>query len=350
MMASRDSADAVAGGLARHIPVLGRATVEFLNVRAGGVYIDATFGAGGHTRAILAAADCNVIGIDRDQDAIARGADLVHSAGGRLVLVEDRLSNLQAVARARGWDAVDGVVFDLGVSSMQLDEAARGFSFRHDGPLDMRMGQSGAAAADVVAQASEHELAAIIATLGEERHARRIARAIIAKRRAAPIRTTRVLADIIAGLVHARPGTIHPATRTFQALRIFVNDELSELAAGLAAAERVLKPGGRLVVLAFHSLEDRLTKSFLVGRSRPSAPSRHRPELRAAPPTFRILTSRPIVPDEAEISANPRARSAKLRAAERTDAPIALRAATHSLPRLPSLAEVAARQDSGRQP
>jgi 16S rRNA (cytosine1402-N4)-methyltransferase len=350
MMASRDSGDAVAGGLARHIPVLGRPTVEFLNVRAGGVYIDATFGAGGHTRAILAAADCNVIGIDRDQDAIARGADLVHSAGGRLVLVEDRLSNLQEVARARGHDAVDGVVFDLGVSSMQLDEAARGFSFRHDGPLDMRMGRTGATAADVVARASERELGTIIATLGEERHARSIARAVIARRRAAPIRTTRALADIIAGLVHARPGAIHPATRTFQALRIFVNDELADLAAGLAAAERVLKPGGRLVVLAFHSLEDRITKSFLVGRSRPSAPSRHRPELRAAPPTFCILTSRPIVPDEAEISANPRARSAKLRAAERTDAPIALRAATQALPRLPSLAEVAARQDSGRQP
>jgi 16S rRNA (cytosine1402-N4)-methyltransferase len=350
MMASRDSGDAVAGGLARHIPVLGRPTVEFLNVRAGGVYIDATFGAGGHTRAILAAADCNVIGIDRDQDAIARGADLVHSAGGRLVLVEDRLSNLQEVARARGHDAVDGVVFDLGVSSMQLDEAARGFSFRHDGPLDMRMGRTGATAADVVARASERELATIIATLGEERHARSIARALIARRRAAPIRTTRALADIIAGVVHARPGAIHPATRTFQALRIFVNDELAELAAGLAAAEQVLKPGGRLIVLAFHSLEDRITKSFLVGRSRPSAPSRHRPELRAAPPTFCILTSRPIVPDEAEISANPRARSAKLRAAERTDAPIALRAATQALPRLPSLAEVAARQDSGRQP
>ena len=350
MMAGRDSGDAVAGGLARHIPVLGRPTVEFLNVRAGGVYIDATFGAGGHTRAILAAADCNVIGIDRDQDAIARGADLVHSAGGRLVLVEDRLSNLQEVARAHGYDAVDGIVFDLGVSSMQLDEPARGFSFRHDGPLDMRMGRTGATAADVVARASERELATIIATLGEERHARSIARAIIARRRAAPIRTTRALADIIAGLVHARPGAIHPATRTFQALRIFVNEELAELAAGLAAAERVLKPGGRLVVLAFHSLEDRLTKSFLVGRSRPSAPSRHRPALRAAPATFRILTGRPIVPDEAEISANPRARSAKLRAAERTDAPVALRAATQAFPRLPSLAEVAVRQDSGRQP
>src|SRR5438094_6250008 len=222
MMASRDSGRAVAGGLARHIPVLGRSTVEFLAVRAGGVYVDATFGAGGHTRDLLAAASCNVIGIDRDQSAIARGADLVREAGGRLVLVEDKFSNLEAVARSCSYDAIDGVVFDLGVSSMQLDEAARGFSFRHDGPLDMRMGGDGPTAADVVAAASERELAAIFATLGEERHARGIARAIVAARRQAPIHTTRALADIITGIVHARPGAIHPATRTFQALRIFV--------------------------------------------------------------------------------------------------------------------------------
>jgi 16S rRNA (cytosine1402-N4)-methyltransferase len=348
MMASRDSGRAVAGGLARHIPVLGRPTVEFLAVRAGGIYIDATFGAGGHARDILAAANCNVIGIDRDQSAIARGADLVRAAGGRLVLVEDKFSNLQAVARGCGYDAVDGVVFDLGVSSMQLDEAARGFSFRLDGPLDMRMGRDGPTAADIVASASERELAAIMATLGEERHARSIARAIVAVRRDASIRTTRALADIIAGIVHARPGAIHPATRTFQALRIFVNEELAELAAGLTAAERVLKPGGRLVVVAFHSLEDRIAKSFLVERSRPSAPSRHRPAPVQAPATFRILTNRPIVPDEAEIGANPRARSAKLRAAERTDAAIDSRRATPSLPRLPSPADIIARQGSGR--
>jgi 16S rRNA (cytosine1402-N4)-methyltransferase len=347
-MASRDSGRAVAGGLARHIPVLGRPTVEFLAVRAAGIYIDATFGAGGHARDILAAANCNVIGIDRDQSAIARGADLVRAAGGRLVLVEDKFSNLQAVARGCGYDAVDGVVFDLGVSSMQLDEAARGFSFRLDGPLDMRMGRDGPTAADIVASASERELAAIVATLGEERHARSIARAIVAVRRDASIRTTRALADIIAGIVHARPGAIHPATRTFQALRIFVNEELAELAAGLTAAERVLKPGGRLVVVAFHSLEDRIAKSFLVERSRPSAPSRHRPAPAQAPATFRILTNRPIVPDEAEIGANPRARSAKLRAAERTDAPIARRRTTPLLPRLPSPADIIARQGSGR--
>ena len=350
MMASRDSAGAVAGGLARHIPVLGGRTVEFLNVRAGGVYIDATFGAGGHSRAILAAADCNVIGIDRDRDAIVRGADLVRSAGGRLALVEDKFSNLDAVAHGRGYDTVDGIVLDIGVSSMQLDEAGRGFSFRHDGPLDMRMGRTGPTAADVVALASERELAGIVATLGEERHARNVARAIVAARRAAPIRTTRALADIVAGVVHARAGAIDPATRTFQALRIFVNEELAELAAGLTAAERVLKPCGRLVVLAFHSLEDRIVKSFLVERSRPGTPSRHRPVPAQAAATFRVLTKRPIAPSDTEISANPRARSAKLRAAERTEAAVAARTAASLLPRLPSLAELATREGTGRQP
>ena len=349
MMASRDSAGAVAGGLARHIPVLGRPTVELLHVYGGGIYVDATFGAGGHSRAILAAANCNVIAIDRDPNAVTGGADLVRSARGGLVLVEGKFSDLQAVVRNCGYDAIDGVVFDLGVSSMQLDEAARGFSFRHEGPLDMRMSRDGPTAADVVASASERELAAIVAAFGEERHARRVARAIVAARRAAPIRTTRALAEVIAGVVPARGDAINPATRTFQALRIFVNDELTELAAGLAAAEQVLKPGGRMVVLAFHSLEDRITKSFLVERSRPSAPSRHRPAPAQLAATFRILTPRPIVPDEAEISANPRARSAKLRAAERTDAAIPARRTTRLQPRLPSLAELAARLGTRQQ-
>jgi 16S rRNA (cytosine1402-N4)-methyltransferase len=349
MTASSDSTPAVAGGLARHIPVLGRPAVELLAVRAGGVYIDATFGAGGYTRDILAAADCNVIGIDRDQSAIARGADLVQAAAGRLVLVQDQFSNLQAathsvLSQGLGRDAVDGVVFDLGVSSMQLDEAERGFSFRHDGPLDMRMGGDGPTAADVVAAASERDLSAIIATLGEERFARGIARAIVAARREAPIATTRALAAIVSRVVHARPGAIHPATRTFQALRIFLNEELNELLAGLAAAEQVLKPGGRLVVVAFHSLEDRIVKTFLAERSRRGGFSRHMPEAVQAAPTFQVLTKRPIVPDEAEMSANPRARSAKLRAAERTAAAIATVPSTDLLPRLPSLADVMGRQ------
>src|SRR5439155_6746833 len=189
-------------------------------------YIDATFGAGGFARALLAAADCRVIGIDRDQTAIAQGADLVAAAQGRLILVEDRFSNLAAVARACGHDAVDGVVLDLGVSSMQLDEAERGFSFRLDGPLDMRMGADGPSAADVVAQAGERDLADIIFQLGEERHSRGVARAIVAARKVAPIRTTKALADIVGRVVRAKPNQIHPATRTFQALRIFVNEEL----------------------------------------------------------------------------------------------------------------------------
>jgi 16S rRNA (cytosine1402-N4)-methyltransferase len=344
MMASSDSTSAVAGGLARHIPVLGRPAVEFLAVREGGVYIDATFGAGGYSREILAAATCNVIGIDRDQSAVARAADLVQAAGGRLVLVEDEFSNLRAVAHGLGHDAVDGVVFDLGVSSMQLDEAERGFSFRHDGPLDMRMGRDGPSAADVVAAASERDLATIIATLGEERHARAVARAVVAARREAPVRTTRALAEIVMRVVHAKPGAIHPATRTFQALRIFVNEELAELAAGLTAAEQVLKPGGRLVVVAFHSLEDRIVKIFLAERSRRGGFSRHRPEIAQAAATFHVLTKRPIVPDEAEANANPRARSAKLRAAERTEAPVGGDEPADLLPRLPSLADVMGRR------
>ena len=262
-------------------------------------------------------------------------------AGGRLTLIEDRFSNLDPFVGSRGVAAgVDGVVFDLGVSSMQLDEAARGFSFRLDGPLDMRMGRDGPSAADVVARAGERDLAAIIAMLGEERHARAIARAIVKARAAHPIVTTRALADIVARVVHSEEGVIHPATRTFQALRIFVNDELAELARGLAAAERVLKPAGRLVVVAFHSLEDRIVKTFLAERSRAPASSRHRPQIASAPATFRVLTRRPETPDEAEIAANPRARSAKLRAAERTDAAARSAAIETLLPRLPSLADV----------
>ena len=249
------------------------------------------------------------------------------------------------MTRSCGYDAVDGVVFDLGVSSMQLDQAERGFSFRHDGPLDMRMGREGPTAADVVASASERDLAAILAILGEERHARAVARAIIAARGDAPIRTTRALADIVARIVHARPGAIHPATRTFQALRIFVNEELAELADGIGrgrAGAQARRPAG--------------------GRDLPFARGPHRQVLprRAQPPqrrlratvrtwrkpaaTFRVLTKRPIVPDEAEISANPRARSAKLRAAERTDAPI-------DAARIPGLASArAGAERRGRAP
>ena len=339
MMAGSDSGSAVAGGLARHIPVLGRRADEHLAVRDGGIYLDATFGAGGYSRAILNAANCNVIAIDRDPGTLAQASDLVAASQGRLALAQDRFSNLAAVVARHGHDVIDGIVFDLGVSSMQLDEAERGFSFRLDGPLDMRMGSAGPSAADVVAQASEHDLAAIIATLGEERLARAVARAIVRERAQEAIRTTRALAEIVARVVHARPGAIHPATRTFQALRMFVNEELVELAAALVAAEAVLKPGGRLVVVAFHSLEHRMVKTFLAERSRRGGGSRHRPEVIAPTPSFRVLTGRPVTPDEAEIAANPRARSAKLRAAERTDAP-PRRGTDDLLPRLPSLADV----------
>ena len=343
MMAGSDGF-AVAGGPALHIPVLGRRAVEFLNIRDGGVYIDATFGAGGYTQAMLAAADCKVIGIDRDPSAIALGADLVRQAGDRLVLVEGHFSALDAIVRDCGYEAVDGVVLDVGVSSMQLDQASRGFSFRLDGPLDMRMSGQGLSAADIVNTASERDLANIIFLLGEERHSRSVARAIVKARRLALIRTTFALADIVASTVRARPGDIHPATRTFQALRIFVNGELQELAAALQAAERVLKSNGRLTVVSFHSLEDRIVKTFLARRSKTPGGSRHAPEVKSPVPTFRVLTKRPVVANEIEIAHNPRARSAKLRVAERAETPARADDVSDLLPRLPSFGDVMRRR------
>jgi 16S rRNA (cytosine1402-N4)-methyltransferase len=305
----------------RHIPVLGSQAVEMLAPGAGGIYVDATFGAGGYSRAILEIPGTRVIGIDRDRTAIAGGFDLVDRSDGRLTLVEDRFSNLAEICAAQGAPAVDGIVMDVGVSSMQLDEAGRGFSFRLDGPLDMRMGGEGPTAADVVAATTEAALAENIDDIGEERHSRAVARAIVKSRKDAPITTTRALADIVASVVRAKPGDIHPATRTFQGLRILVNEELDELQSALVAAERVLKPGGRLAVVSFHSLEDRIVKNFLNARGKAGQGSRHLPELIHAAPSFRLLSKRPVVPGEREIAANPRARSAKLRAAERTEAP-----------------------------
>lgn len=306
---------------APHIPVLGREAIAHLAPREAGIYVDATFGAGGYSRAILEVPGTRLIAIDRDHTAITGGAELVERSGGRLTLVEDRFSNLAEVCAAQGIETIDGVVMDVGVSSMQLDQAGRGFSFRLDGPLDMRMGQVGPTAADVVARASEGDLADIIYQLGEERQSRRIARAIVADRQETPFTTTRSLADLIGRIVRSKPGDIHPATRTFQALRIFVNEELEELQTALAAAERVLKPGGRLVVVSFHSLEDRIVKNFLSERSKTGGGSRHLPEVAQVPPSFQLLTRRPVIAGEDEVAQNPRARSAKLRAAERTIAP-----------------------------
>jgi 16S rRNA (cytosine1402-N4)-methyltransferase len=317
-----------------HIPVLGREAVELLAPRDGGVYVDATFGAGGYSRMILETDGTRVIGIDRDRTAIAGGFDLVDQSNGRLTLVEDRFSNLAGICIAEGIEAVDGVVMDVGVSSMQLDQAGRGFSFRLDGPLDMRMGNAGPTAADVIAKASEAELADIIYIFGEERHSRAVARAIIAARKEVPITTTRALADIVARVVRSKPGDIHPATRTFQGLRIFVNEELDELHLALQAAESVLKPGGRLAVVSFHSLEDRIVKDFFNARGKTGGGSRHLPEVKQAAPSFKVLTKRPIAPSDQEVAANPRARSAKLRAAERTDAPAHAADSPPSWPRL----------------
>ena len=312
----------VAGGLARHVPVLIKEVLEILAPVAGGTFIDGTFGAGGYTSAILAAG-ASVLAIDRDASAIAAGQPLVETAAGRLTLFEGRFSDLDAIARAHGHERVDGVVLDIGVSSMQLDTAERGFSFRADGPLDMRMGGEGPTAADIVNGMERGALARVIAVLGEEKKARLVAAAIDRARRAGPISTTAELAEIVSKAI-GRGGAdrIHPATRTFQALRIFVNRELDELAEALAASERVLAPGGRLVVVSFHSLEDRIVKRFLADRSaeRPTG-SRHQPEAIVPPATFHLLNRGPVEPGEAEVARNPRARSARLRAARRTAAP-----------------------------
>jgi 16S rRNA (cytosine1402-N4)-methyltransferase len=317
-----DDEGLAAGGPARHVPVLLDAVLAALDPGPG-LYLDATFGAGGTTRAILAYSPTRVLALDRDPDAIAAGAALAEQSGGRLILEQARFGDLDVVAAHLGLTDFDGVVLDIGVSSMQLDAPGRGFSFRFDGPLDMRMQQSGPTAADLVNGADAERLADILYYYGEERQARRIARAIVNERTSRPFTTTRQLAELVARLAPARPTDIHPATRTFQALRIAVNDELGELVRALAAAERVLKPGGRLVVVSFHSLEDRIVKQFLAARSgRGQTRSRLLPgEPVLPPPSFDVTGRQPIVPSEAEMRANPRARSAKLRVATRTAAP-----------------------------
>jgi 16S rRNA (cytosine1402-N4)-methyltransferase len=303
-----------------HVPVMLAEVLALLAPADGRIYLDATFGGGGYTRAILGAARSTVFALDRDPDAIARGAALAARHPGRLHLIEGRFGSMLDLLAERGVAALDGVVFDLGVSSFQLDTAERGFSFRAEGPLDMRMERAGRTAADLVNTLPERDLADLILTFGEERHARRIARAILRARAEAPITTTARLAAIVRAAVPPSRDGIDPATRSFQALRIAVNDELGELERGLDAAIALLAPGGRIVAVSFHSLEDRLVKRALAAASgRAGAPSRHDPAaLRpAAAPRLRLLTPRALRPGEAECSANPRARSARLRAAER---------------------------------
>lgn len=310
---------------ARHIPVLLQEVVSALAPRAGETMIDGTFGAGGYSRALLAA-NCRVLAIDRDPTAVRAGAALAAQSAGRLILRQGTFSALDEIARAEGILEADGVVLDIGVSSMQIDTAERGFSFAKDGPLDMRMSMEGQSAADVVNQSSAGELADIIFRYGEEPRSRAIARAIVKARGEAPLRTTAQLVSAIARITgpHRHGLKVHPATRTFQALRIYVNRELDELEGGLAAAERILRAGGRLAVVTFHSLEDRIVKRYLAERSdHLPGKSRHMPEESVqASPSFELLIKGHVEASEAESRTNPRARSAKLRAARRTAAPV----------------------------
>jgi 16S rRNA (cytosine1402-N4)-methyltransferase len=323
MIVGRSEGQPAAGGPAHHVPVLLDEVVSALCVKEGGVYLDGTFGAGGYSSAILARG-AQVIALDRDPQAVAAGAAFVAASNGRLRLVEGRFGELAAIALGLDADRLDGIVLDIGVSSMQLDEASRGFSLRHDAPLDMRMEKKGRTAADILAEDDEETIANILYHFGEERASRRIARAIVADRPTAPYRTTLQLAQMIERVAPAKPGELtHPATRSFQALRIAVNDELGELARGLFAAEAALATQGRLVVVTFHSLEDRIVKQFFARRSgRGQAASRLLPgEPAPAAPTFIVKPGQPIGPGERERLDNPRSRSAKLRFGARTDAP-----------------------------
>jgi 16S rRNA (cytosine1402-N4)-methyltransferase len=307
---------------APHIPVLLDAILEQVSpVR--GTWLDGTFGAGGYTRALLDNGADRVLAVDRDPEVFVRAGDWAESYGERLALIQGEFADLDHLARENGAETLDGVVLDIGVSSMQIDQAGRGFSFMQDGPLDMRMSQEGMTAADIVNLAEEGMLADLLFQYGEERASRRIARNIVKARAVAPIMTTGQLVEIIEkSLPRPKPGQVHPATRTFQALRIAVNDELGQLVRGLMASERILAEGGLLVVVTFHSLEDRIVKRFIQARSSGGGGgSRHMPEQATVEPRFEKVTRRAIAPDASEMAANPRARSAKLRIARRLSAP-----------------------------
>ncbi len=308
--------------LGSHVPVLIDVLIERV-APVSGVWLDGTFGAGGYARALLAAGATRVIGVDRDPAALAAARTLAEATSGRLILRSGRFADLDTIARECGVESLAGIALDIGVSSIQIDQAERGFSFQKDGPLDMRMERNGRSAADIVNGATERELAEILFQFGEERAARRVARAIVAERSVAPIETTGRLAGAIrAALPSRRPGEPDPATRSFQALRIAVNDELGQLVRGLFAAERALAPGGALAVVTFHSLEDRIVKRFLqdaTGRS--ARASRHAPDGDRTEPRFDMVTSGAMSAGPEEIALNPRARSARLRIARRRAAP-----------------------------
>jgi 16S rRNA (cytosine1402-N4)-methyltransferase len=336
MMTHPTSLDEMVGGPVRHIPVLLQEVLDALDPQEGQWVLDGTFGFGGYSTAIMKAG-ANVLGVDRDPEAAARAAVLQESFDEQLKFQAGRFGELAQIAQEQGIAPLDAVVLDIGVSSMQLDDAHRGFSFMQDGPLDMRMAQSGVSAADVVNGYESKDLGQIFKQLGEEKQARRIAEAIVAQRASQPFVTTLDLANCIEKAVGRKPHQkIHPATRVFQALRIFINAELDELVDGLVAAEKCLKPGGRLVVVTFHSLEDRIVKRFFQERSkRHAGGSRHMPEQDLADPSFEMLVKGAVGPGEEELERNPRARSAKLRAAVRSNAPIhALDARALGLPRL----------------
>jgi len=301
-----------------HISVLLEEVVTALAPRDGAIFVDGTFGAGGYSTALLESAKCRVFGIDRDPSAVVTGRELAKRYDGRFDILGGRFGDMESLLAEKGVTSVDGVTLDLGVSSMQIDQPERGFSFQKDGPLDMRMESSGPSAADLVNSLPEGELADILWRYGEERHSRRLARAIVNDRKETPFNTTRQLAELVRRVVPASKDGIDPATRTFQGLRIAVNDELGEVERGLAAAERLLAPGGRLAVVSFHSLEDRLVKDFLKGGSGLAArPSRHLPAVAGEAARFRLISRKPIVAGAAELAANPRSRSAKLRVAEK---------------------------------
>lgn len=309
-----------------HKSVLLEEVLNALSPEDGEVIVDGTFGRGGYSQAFLVAADCHVYGVDQDPEAVVVGRQLEEKFPGRFSMLETRFSEMDAALGAKNITKVNSIALDLGVSSPQLDEASRGFSFAKDGPLDMRMSQKGPSAADLVNQLPEEELADILYQYGEERHSRRIARKILAARKEGPIQTTKQLAEIIYSVMPKHGKGIDPATRTFQALRIKVNDEMGELERVLELAEKLLLPGGRLAVVSFHSLEDRIVKQFLKTRSQTAAPSnRHLPYVKddVLQPTFQLGSKKAIQPSDEECQSNPRSRSAKLRWAIRLDTPVA---------------------------